>query len=247
MPNWLSNALGLFSSKGEPTPVAPAPAPVPQEPPKVIPKYLLKSQMAKIKQFLPDYTWAANTVGGGIPPLALASIHYREAEFATTSKIPGGPFQFDPGGSGKELSRRIWEYTVKVCKLYKTQAMDLETNFNIAVLVAAHELKSKIRGSLLLVDGSVDEDVLADAIFGYNGRSKNYCEKVQTGTGSEEPHWKWSPYVSSDPNNGVTLKLIGTLPDENSPGGRKHIETVDGRAGALIIYREILVRSQELS
>ena len=245
--NWFKSTLTpiLSKSAGEPAPLPVAPPP---EPPKAAPQYYLsKSQMSKIKQFLPDYTWAVQTVGSGIPAFVLAAIHFREAEFATTSKIPGGPFQLDPGGSGQELTKRIWDYTVKVCKMYKTNMADIETSFNIACLVAAHEFKTKIRNPLTNPDGTINEDALADTLLGYNGRSKNYCEKVQTGNGSDVPHWKFSPYVSSDPHNGVALKLMGTLPDSTSPTGRKRIETIDKRPGALIVFRELVARNQELA
>lgn len=243
MLNWIKSAFVKPSEPQSPGPVQAAVV-VPPPAPKT---YLSKSQIEKIKRFLPDYSWATQTVGSGVPALALAAIHFREAEFATQSKIPGGPFQLDPGGTGQELTKRIWDYTVKVCKTYKVNMADIETNFNVACLVAAHEFKTKIRAPLLNLDGTISEDALADTFFGYNGRSKNYCEKVQTGEGSDAPHWKFSPYVSADPQNGVELKIIGTLPDSTSPTGRKRIETIDKRPGALIVYRELVSRSQELS
>lgn len=226
-------------------PVATPPAVVPPVAPK---QYLGAGQVARVKQYLPEYTKACHTVNALIPPLALACIHYRESEFDTKSTIPGGPFQFDPGGSGKgEVQKRIWDATVKICKKYGVKAEDIETTFSTACLVAAHELSSKIRGSIRSVDGTVDEDVLADALWGYNGRADCHTEAFQTGQGSEELSWQWSSYVAGDPQNGKTLKIRGTVPDANAPNGRKLIEHPDLRPGALIVYRELVSRSKELA
>ena len=65
---------------------------------------------------------------GEIPWQALAAIHYREAEFMMSSKIPGGPFQLDPGGTGDELKRRIEEYVRKVTSTY---SMPYQKNMQI--------------------------------------------------------------------------------------------------------------------
>lgn len=207
--------------------------------------YLTQTQVRRVKELLPVYSLACTRVSikmtpgrAGFPVLVLAGIHYRESEFALAQKM-GGPFQFDPGGEGEELKARIKKYTQTICKLYEVTFRDIDNDIETAALVAAHELFSKVRKGYLYSGEPriLNEDTLWDAVWGYNGRAKKHNELWQTGMGSEEPDWKWSPYVSNDPQNGVILKLCGTLPGVN--GERINIERPDPRPGARAIYNEL--------
>ena len=157
-----------------------------------------------------------------------------------------GPFAYDPGGAGPILESRIDKYMRLVCERY---AVDygigtLNGNFLLAAVLAAFELKSKMRASIIMPTGSVDENALADACWGYNGRS-NY--HTPTGEWNEvEKSWKYSPYVSNDPAHGIQLRIKGTIPDPNEPDGRKHIDIMDERPGAIIVYREIVMRELDI-
>ena len=207
-------------------------------------RYLSDRQMALIKKHLPIYQQACGLVQMG-PPLIMAGIHYREAEFATSSQVPGGAFQLDPGGVGDELKNAIVKYTTMVCKLYGVPVKDIETDFFTACLVAVHELKSKVRVTTAVLP--IDDEALADAFWGYNGRSRHHTEFEQTQKGTMEPHWRWSPYVNNDPKNGVVLRITGTMPDPKDPTKRIKIDRPDPRPGALMIYREVRARQSELA
>jgi len=222
----------LFGGAGNP----PAPVVV-QSTPVAAPAvhYLSDNQMALIKKHLPVYQQACG----------MAGIHYREAEFATFSQVPGGAFQLDPGGTGDELKNAIVKYTAMVCKLYGVPVKDLETDFFTACLVAVHELKSKVRATTEITP--IDDEALADAYWGYNGRSRHHTEFEQTQKGTMEPHWRWSPYVSNDPKNGIVLRITGTMPDPKDPTKRLKIDRPDPRPGALVIYREVRARQSELA
>lgn len=204
--------------------------------------YLSKKQLETVRGFLPQYTKAMSLVGLG-DPLALAALHYRESEFQTRGAPNSGegPFGCDQGGAGEEAIRRMREYVAKVATKYGYQItidpIDLDKDFTLALLVAANIFKSKIRGTISITQ--LPEDVLADAFWGYNGRSSHHNALEQVGSGSPDRTWKFSPYVVNDPQAGVTLKMIATQPDTTVPGGRRTINRVDGRPGALIVYREL--------
>jgi hypothetical protein len=205
--------------------------------------YLHSRQLQAVRDLRSAYETAVRIVGG-LPWQAIAAVHFREAEFAQRSTIPGGPFQLDPGGTGQELQERIEAYVAAVCKQYDVYPAPggIETDFALAAVVAAHELRSKVRAEIAagcLVDG----EVLADALWGYNGRSKYH---TASGQPDGESSWRYSPYVSNDPKRGVVLRIRGTVPDATVQGGRRMIDRPDPRPGAMIVYRELLARASEL-
>jgi len=214
------------------------------EPQPAAEQYLAKQQISRIRDLRRAYILGCTVVGGGIPWQALAAIHYRENEFGMVSRRPGGPFQLDPGGSEGELTVRIVQRVKDVCQRYGQQYGSIEDNFTVASIVAADELKNKARG-VIAKAVLVDEDILADAFWGYNGRASNHTED-----GTKDPQrasWCYSPYVANDPKRGVILRLRGTVPDDTVPGGRRRIDVEDQRPGALIIYRELVSRAAELA
>jgi hypothetical protein len=229
------------SAKSVPTPPQPA-------------FYLSNAQIAKIKTHLPTYQRACDLVKIG-PTILMAGIHYREAEFAVTSRVPGGPFQLDPGGVGDDLRVKIDAYVAKVCKTYGVPADGpavIETDFFVACLVAAHELKDKIRPKPTDFSAPVtlEGDVLANTVWGYNGKSRKH---VPAGVEPDPKDafinrsWKYSPYVSNDPKNGSSIRMTGTMPDPNDPNKRISIDRVDTRPGVLAIVRELTARQAELA
>jgi len=243
---WLDTISGLIggAAKTPSQPVAtPKPVSSPTPPPPAPAKYLDKTFMARIKANMADYKNAAKLTN--IPWQALAAIHFREAEFARTVKEPGGPFQLDPGGEKNDLNKRCWDYTVKVCKKYGAKATDINTNFDSAALVGAHEFVSKPGASLYDDKGNPIRENIADRMFSYNGRSKHYSENEQVGHGNTTPAWEWSPYVNNNPNMGRVLKIVAT--QLNDKGERITIAgTPDPRPGSIIIYDELMSRGFEL-
>ena len=205
--------------------------------------YFDRAQMARIREFRKYYAYAA-TVVGGMKWEALVPIHFREASLGYKVKRLGGIYQLEHGVPADQTAEAIRKHVTEVCNRYGIAYADIESNYHLASVVAADELKSKAHGAML-VNGVMDEAVLADAYWGYNGRS-NY----HTPDGTKDPerkHWSYSPYVSNDPLRGVQFRLKGTVPDANAPGGRRHIDTLDPRPGALILYRELIQRSAELA
>jgi hypothetical protein len=193
--------------------------------------YLTDAQIAKIRELRPDYEFAVNKVKG-FPWQVMAALHYREAEFAKTSKIPGGAFQLDPGGTGTDLRAAIDNYANKVCDNYGVPHGNIETDFNISCLVAAFEFKTKIRFP--------GEDGIADAFWGYNGRAKFHTPSGDPADPAGNS-WHYSSYVSNDPKNGIVLNIRGTMPTPDGKG-RVQINKPDPRPGALIIFREVCER-----
>ncbi len=122
----------------------------------------------------------------------------------------------DCGGTGDEFIRRIRAYEKNVYTIYKLKGPipKVSHNFRFACLVAAHELKTKLRGKVWTWDS------MADAVWGYNGRA-SWCKQSE------------SPYLWSDPKKGT--KLISRY--KNSKG--KIIKYVDTRPGVMIIYKEL--------
>jgi len=242
----------------DPTPTPPAlvpapkPAPAPTPVSTAAPDYYLPSRyIARIKEHLPVYQRACDLVKIG-PALVMAGIHYREAEFATTSRTPGGPFQLDRGGAGEEHRRNLDAYTSKICEKYGVPdggVEAIEKDFFVACLVAAHMLRIKVRPKAVdpAVHVVLEGDVLADACWGYNGRGKKHNEFDQTGRGDRTKHWRWSPYVSNDPKHGVTFRITGTMPDPKDHSKRIQVDRIDERPGVLAVFREVMARQSELA
>jgi len=204
--------------------------------------YLHSRQLQAVRELRGAYETAVRIVGG-LPWQAIAAVHYREAEFAQRSTIPGGPFQLDPGGTGQELQERIEAYVQAVRDKYGLlEGGTIDSDFWLAAVVAAHELRSKVRAEIA-AGSVVDGEVLADALWGYNGRSRYH---TASGLPEGESSWRYSPYVSNDPKRGVVLRIRGTVPDATVQGGRRMIDRPDPRPGAMIVYRELLARASEL-
>lgn len=202
--------------------------------------YLTAKHISMIAGFMPIYRWAAGLVGE-MTPLMIVPLHIREADLKRTAKIPGGPFQFDPGGT-KGLRQRIKEHVEKVCVRYGQSYEPVNESFEIAALVAADWLKYKSRGKSLAIRNQGQSERLADAFWGYNGRSGWHTADGKYDHGRKS--WRFSPYVVNDPKRGVLLRLKGTLPD--GKGSRVTIDRIERRPGALVLYQEMKRRLPEL-
>lgn len=125
----------------------------------------------------------------------------------------GGPFMLDLGGEGPEFGKRIRAYEAKIFKLYEGQgqAPRVSNNFDFACLVAAHELKTKMRKGR----------GLDDAVWGYNGRIR--------GTTVKQNAYTWN-----NPLKGH--KMIFRHRDKQG----HMLEFIDERPGVMVIYGEIL-------
>lgn len=200
--------------------------------------YLSTAQLAIIRRHWKDYVWAVGRVG--LPArwaFALAGMHYCESGLKEDAKgEAGGPFCLDRGTL--EESERFVAATLL---RYSHAAKDptLEADFPTAALVAAEELRQAAQGRI----GSTDVD-LGNALARYNGFPPEYCEKWQTGAGSEERSYLWHPYVSNHPPE-LVLKHVGgsTMGDDG-----KRYETpvqVCREPGGLVIARELEARFVE--
>lgn len=187
------------------------------------PAHLTDRDITRIKEFWPDYIYAARKVGVPVP--ALPAIHYREADLflglysakrKKANRNIGGPFMLDPGG-GKEFARRIRDHEIKIWKLYygAGKAPTVSRNFRFAAVVAAHELKSKLRCEAWTYE------CLVDAVWGYNGRA--------SWTPVDE-----NPYLWSNPSKNTQL----IFKYRNRQG--ELVSFVDKRPGVMVVYSEIL-------
>jgi len=181
--------------------------------------YLSTSQLQRVQQFLPLYLEGQRRIG--VPWALLAAIHYRESNLQDSAERVGGPMQFDPPLSGDLVRRFGAQYGI-------ADLGDPETDARTAILCAAAFLQGKAAGlaKVLKPDSSITD--IADVAFSYNGR----------GYGT----WQRSPYVSNDPQNGVQMRITGTVPDSNNPTIRVRIDRPDTRPGVLAIIRELLAR-----
>jgi len=181
--------------------------------------YLSSTQLARVQQFLPLYLEGQRRIG--VPWALLAAIHYRESNLQDSAERAGGPMQFDPPLSGDLVRRFGAKYGI-------SDLGDPETDARTAILCAAAFLQGKAAqlAKVLKPDSSITD--IADVAFSYNGR----------GYGT----WQRSPYVSNDPQNGVQMRITGSVPDSNNPSIRVRIDRPDTRPGVLAIIRELLVR-----
>lgn len=160
--------------------------------------------------------------------MALVAIHYREATLhkghwskkkGGLIKNVGGPFMLDfgPRNDPSEFAKRIRAYERKIHRLYglNGDVPRVSQDFNFAALCAAHHLKEKARWDL------ARSVVLADAMWGYNGRAK------------WNGGFKNSAYVWSDPLNGKSYKFTYRKDDGQLA------EFIDERPGTMVIYREL--------
>lgn len=181
--------------------------------------YLKPRDIDRIRAHWAQYSKAAEIVG--VPVEVLPAIHYRESGlldgwYSAKRKVVvhnlGGPFMLDCGGEGEEFKRNIRAYEAKVFRLYVGDGPvpRVSDNFDFAALCAAHELKSKMRGK-----------GLADAVWGYNGRSKMHTYKA-------------NPYLWNNPRKGH--KMLAKYRDRHG----EIIQYIDERPGVMVIYSEIV-------
>lgn len=194
--------------------------------------YLTDAQLARARACLPAYRWAARQAG--VPVFALAAVHYRESDFREgllsvrtrrTASSPGGAFMLDRGGKTRAAFRaNVRVYEQQVARRFGIwPAPRVRDDFRFACLVAAAELREKARGPLWDRAGRVRREVLADALWGYNGRYR------------AQRTWRRSAYVANDPRRGVRLRIRVRM-----DGGLMTYR--DPRPGALVVYDELVRR-----
>ncbi len=181
--------------------------------------YLKSSQLQRVQQFLPLYLEGQRRIG--VPWALLAAIHYRESDLQGSAERVGGPMQFAPPLSGDLVRRFGAKYGI-------ADLGDPETDARTAILCAAAFLQGKAAQLAKVLKPDSAEAEIADVAFSYNGR----------GYGT----WQRSPYVSNDPQNGVQMRITGTVPDKNNPSIRVRIDRPDTRPGVLAIIRELRAR-----
>jgi len=199
--------------------------------------YLTGRDLALIRRYWPVYRDAAAQVG--IPVMMLPAVHARESDFRTARgdrnghrpvHNMGGPFMMDRGADGErdEFDRRIRSYEIAIGTRYGCVPVPrVRDDLSFACLCAAAELRDKSRGPFWDATGRVDREVVADALWGYNGRSSRH------GT------WMRSPYVFNHPKKGRRFLMRITARHGVS-------EYLDSRPGTLILYMELERRMAEL-
>lgn len=177
--------------------------------------------MDKLRRYRPTYSWAVAKVGGDIPWEVMGGIHKRESELDRKPAWIGGAFKMDMGGgsSATEFQRRLRDEERRVARKYGYRVgARVQDDFRFAALCAAEHLKAKLRGNLVGLWG-LRRDVLADAVWGYNGRVGG--------------SWRRSAYVMNDPRRGVCLEMRWRHDRERVYYVR------DTRPGVMVLFREI--------
>ncbi len=193
--------------------------------------YLSDTQLLRFRSNLADYQWAADMVGG-IPPLALAAINYRETGGRRTTKRRGGWPQMDWSGA---TVKTLQERAAKICKRYRVPVGKLATDFRTGCIVCAHILKMKSKNHPIYIEGILQAANLAWTEWAYNGRSAYHTPSGKKNINRR--HWAFSSYVSNNPKIGIVLQLRGTLPGKK--GKRIKVNRPDKRPGARIIFDEL--------
>jgi hypothetical protein len=182
--------------------------------------YLNPAQLTAAQTYQPLYLEAERKIG--VPWALLAALHYRESNFAARTARVGSAMQFDPPLSPE----RVREYGARY-KILDLQ--DPASDVRTAILCAAAFLQAKViaRGNAPLSPDSTEAEC-ADAAWSYNGRAYG--------------SWQKSPYVSNDPQHGVQMRIVGTVPNLKDPSKRDHINQPDTRPGVLAMMRELRER-----
>ena len=182
---------------------------------------------------MPDYRFAARKAG--VPWRLLATVH--KVERAMSDKpVTGGWCQLDMGAASPEAGKAMRDkYVAKVMREYGIKEYrPLRSDARTGAIVGAYILARKVPRRLK--DGPWTDEKIAEALFGYNGRSKFYNERWQTGSGPKARSWRWSPYVSNF-EGGRQLYVKGR---QYHKGKRVQIPRKKYRSpGALLVYREL--------
>lgn len=156
-----------------------------------------------------------------VPWQALAGIWFRESFSVAAPKTPGGPWQFDPVPSPGALRGLLDRFTALSPQI-KREIVDRGVNdFYSGGVLAACFLRTKTKP---VITPDASDDVIKDAIWGYNGKAYGSADK--------------SPYVMNgyDPAH-YPMRLVGTIPD--GKGGRKKVDVKDARPGAFTVYKQL--------
>ncbi len=202
--------------------------------------YLTEENILTVRENWSDYNYAAKKFD--VPVLVLVAIHYRESDLRKgwyskkrqeVVRNIGGPFMLDfgPLGDHKEFARRIRAYEKRMHRKYgdgSSVVPKVSHDFRFAAWTAAQHLKNKDRFVMVKRDGTIDNEAIADAVWGYNGRASWHRDSKGNRT-----HEK-SSYVWSDPKNGITLFMQYRKKD----GTMKRF--IDMRPGVMIIYSELI-------
>jgi hypothetical protein len=181
--------------------------------------YLNSTQLAAAHRWRPLYEEAERHIG--VPWLLMAALHYRETNFGAQTGRAGGVLQFDPPLTPAKVRQFGARFKL-------TNLTDPERDPRTAILCAAAFLQVN-KGAGLTPDATEAE--CADAAWSYNGRAYG--------------SWQASPYVSNDPQRGVTLHIRGTVPSLRNPAIRERIDRPDPRPGVLAVMHELRARLGE--
>ena len=184
---------------------------------------LTPSQVKKVAEGPVHQTFLRTEEITGVPWQAIAAIFYRESFSVATPKTPGGSFQFDPPPSKKIMEELLNEFTHLDQKAKDAIVSKGVNDFVSAAILAACWLRHSTK--FVINTKSTDAEI-KDALWAYNGRKYGSADK--------------SPYVMSGySDEHLNMVIKGTIPDANHPGLRIHIETVDRRPGAFVVYRQL--------
>lgn len=155
-----------------------------------------------------------------INPYVFAAIHYREHSMGLNYSGPGGPLQFDPPLSDKQVKNLLLTYTtIQEPDKYTAKAQ----NDNLmAIVLCGCFLQNKLHfAHLPLLNLKADNILTAKAFELYNGTAYGSPDK--------------SPYVSNmlDEKH-MNMIIRGTYLDKF--GKRQKVQVVDRRPGAMTVY-----------
>lgn len=212
---------------------APAPPAIAFGPPPLC--WWTEEKLRRVRFFEEHYRAAARK--SGVPWRLLATVHKVERKMSD-KPVTGGWCQLDRGASSPEAGRVARErYVARVMREYGIREWGpLRSDARTGALVCAYVLMRKVPTRLKGVNHPWNEEKASEALFGYNGRSKYYCERWQTGKGSKKRSWRWSPYVS----NFVDGRQLFVKGRQYHKGKRVTIPRKKYRApGALLVWREL--------
>lgn len=203
--------------------------------PKVRPplRWWTDEKLRRVRFFEEHYRFAARK--SGVPWRLLATVHKVERNMSD-KPVTGGWCQLDMGAASPEAGRVARErYVARVMrewgvKEYGPLRSDARTGALVCAYILCRKVPRRLKGK------PWTEEKMAEALFGYNGRSKYYCEHWQTGEGNKKRSWHWSPYVS----NFVERRQLHVKGRQYHKGKRVQIPRKKYRTpGALLVYREL--------
>jgi len=142
-----------------------------------------------------------------VPWQALAGVHFRETNLAKTTKVKGGPWQFDPPPTNQTLLDLMGKYTTLTSEQKNNIVKNTINDLFSGGIIAGCWLQNKSNGRLTL---AASDNLVMDALWGYNGRvQRNAEDSSYVYNGFDEAHF---PMEVIGTINGIPVKSRDTRP-----------------------------------